>query len=586
MRGDWDDAVGEYEKALSVDPSNMHYRIGLQRAKLESSRDHFAKGKALRTAGRSDMAAIEFEIVVKLDPTNQYAADELQKALQAVQEALNAADERSIDQVKKRAKRINKSQPHELNPSSNEPISLSFPHETAVRDIYRALANAFGINVLFDPGVKDERLAIELKEVTAQTALERLMQAAGHFYKVLDEKTIIIIPDNQQTRRDYEDQVIRTFYLSNGDVDQVTNLVRSILEARNVFPIKALNAITIRDTADKVRIAEKIIEANDKAKAEVVVDVELLQLDMTKARDIGMNLFSPSDKGPGPYNPSLSVIGGGDHQVGEAGKALGSLTLTQLRDLTKGNFSFTIPSIAYGFVKSNSDSQLLAKPELRISEGEKASLVIGQKVPFPVTTFTTTTAGTNGSSIASPVTQYQREDVGIKITLEPRVHHNREVTLKLTVEVSNLGEMIGGSPIVGTRTIESTIRLKDGETNFLAGLIRKDDSDSTTTTPILGDLPILGRVFKRDNKEHHNTDLVLTMTPHIIRTPDITEDDLAWLWVGTQNNLSFRGLSPRIESMAQEDPFNSPYATNEDDENVEPEPEQPAEKQPAPVVEK
>src|SRR5205085_5731002 len=178
-------------------------------------------------------------------------------------------------------KNSTKAQPPQLNPASDQPISLSFPRETPVKEIYRALDNAFGITLLFNQAVKDDRIAIELRDVTAQQALERVMQAANHFYKVLDEKSLIIVPDNPQARRDYEDLVIQTFYLSNGDAEQVTNVVRTMIEARNVFPLKALNAITIRDTADKVRIAEKIIQANDKAKAEVVVDVELMQIDVT-----------------------------------------------------------------------------------------------------------------------------------------------------------------------------------------------------------------------------------------------------------------------------------------------------------------
>src|SRR4029079_335421 len=194
-------------------------------------------------------------------------------------------------------------QPPVLNPASNQPISLSFPHETPVKDIYKALGNAYGINILFDQAVKTDPIAIELKDVTAQQALERLMQAANHFYKALDEHTIIVVPDNPQARRDYEDLVIRTFYLSNGDAELVTNVVRTMLEARNVFPLKALNAITIRDTADKVRIAEKIIEANDQAKSEVGVDVGLLQLDLDKARDLGFVINGYSAAAPGSITP-------------------------------------------------------------------------------------------------------------------------------------------------------------------------------------------------------------------------------------------------------------------------------------------
>ena len=460
--------------------------------------------------------------------------------------------------MKKRAD-MTKAQPPVLNPASNEPISLSFPHDTPVKDIYRALGNAFGINILFDQAIKDDRISIELKDVTAQQALERVMQAANHFYKVLDEHTIIVVPDNPQARRDYEDLVIRTFYLSNGDAEQVTNVVRTMLEARNVFPLKALNAITIRDTADKVRIAEKIIEANDKAKAEVVVDVELLQMDLNKTRNLGMDISGTS-----------GVLAPGTVTTDSAGKVtfspLANTTLQQLRGLTSSNYMFTMPTLEYSLLKSIGNAQLLANPELRISEGEKATLHIGSRIPVPVSTFASVAAGTTGTY--APVTSFQYQDVGIKVSIEPRVHHNREVTLKLTVEVSNQGPSVPGGagqpdqPTFATRTIESTIRLKDGETNFLAGLIQDTKTDQNTQTPFLSDIPILGRLFTTQKVGEQRTDLILTMTPHIIRIPDITEEDLAPMWVGTQNNMTFRGVSPRVESQSNIDPF-TPATTSQ-----------------------
>lgn len=573
VTNDWDTAVTQYEKALQVDPQNMKYTIALKRAKLEASRVHFQKGKTLKAAADSaagaerirlaTLAATEFELTVKLDTTNQYAAVELGKAVREVQDAQAAlsGDKQSIEEMKKRAQ-ITKVQPPQLNPASNEPISLSFPHETPVKDIYRALGNAFGINILFDQAVKDDRISIELKDVTAQQALERVMQAANHFYKVLDEHTIIVVPDNPQARRDYEDLVIQTFYLSNGDAEQVTNVVRTMIEARNVFPLKALNAITIRDTADKVRIAQKIIEANDKAKAEVVVDVELLQMDINKTRDIGFALSgvasSPivtqvqtgvDDKNNKTYAP---ITGGADKNI--------AATVDQLRNLNMGSFSFAVPQPTYGLLKSVGNAELLANPELRISEGEKASLHIGQRIPVPVSTFTSAAVGTTTGGTYAPVTSYQYQDVGIKVAIEPRVHHNNEVTLKLTVEVSNLGAPVKATgqpdqPTFATRTIESTIRLKDGETNFLAGLIQDTTTNADSKTPFLGDIPILGRLFTESSSIKQRTDLVLTMTPHIVRMPDITEDDVAPMWVGTQNNLTFRGVSPRIESQSNGDPF-------------------------------
>jgi general secretion pathway protein D len=570
---DWDQAVIQYEKALQVDPENLRFKISLQRARLEASRVHFEKAKALRAGALTStnppdalrlnqLAASDFELAVKLDPTNQYAAVEMAKCINAIQDALASRDKNSLEERKKRANNITKAQPPQLNPASEAPISLTFPHETPVKEIYHALGNAFGINILFDQAVKDDRISIELKDVTAQQALERVMQAANHFYKVLDEHTIIVVPDNPQARRDYEDLVIRTFYLSNGDAEQVTNVVRTMIEARNLFPLKSLNAITIRDTADKVRIAEKIIEANDKAKAEVIVDVELLELDLTTSQDFGAfitGLSSASGTGNLSTLTSTAATGTGTATATTTGGfAVGSVK--QFYDAIRGgNFQFNIPTVAYNFAKSAGNATTLANPELRISEGEKATLHIGQRVPVPVTTFQTAVTGTNGGTL--PATSFQYQDVGIKVAIEPRIHHNHEVTLKLTVEVSDIGEPVdvGGGTTVPkfiTRTIEDTIRLKDGETNFLAGLIQKGEKYGESKTPILGDIPILGRLFTSNSQDRTRTDLMLTMTPHIIRMPDITDDDLAPMWVGTQNNLTFRGVSPRIESQSAVDPFN------------------------------
>lgn len=572
----WDVAVAEYERAVEIDPNNRTYKLARDRARREASRMHFEKGKVLRNAASqatgaeqyrlAQLAAQELQLTVRLDPSNQFAAVELSKAYQLVQDFQRASNERvSVDDIKKRAAaNISKAQPPTLNPASDEPISLTFSRDTPVKDIYRALGNAFGINVLFDQAVKDDRITIELRDVTAQQALERVMQAGNHFYKILDEKTIIVVPDNPQARRDYEDLVIRTFYLSNGDAEQVTNVVRTMIEARNVFPLKALNAITIRDTADKVRIAEKIIESNDKAKAEVVVQVELVQLDLNRIREIGMAIsgFPTGTSGEQSSSAIASPIvngsvftGGSIQQIREA---VGSL------NLLRNNLNFTIPTVTYSLLKTFGNSELLANPELRISEGEKATLHIGQRIPVPVTTIsgynpsTSTQPGQN-QALSVPYTSFQYQDVGIKVAMEPRVHHNREVTLKLTVEVSNQGTPVKFAgqeqPTFATRTIESTIRLKDGETNFLAGLIQSNKIQSATKTPILGDIPFIGRLFTNERKDETRTDLVLTMTPHIVRIADITEEDVAPMWVGTGNNMTFRGVSPRIESQGGADPF-------------------------------
>jgi len=574
----WDTAVIEYEKALQIDPDNSQYRISLDRSRREASRLHFEKGKTLRAAALeakgndqlrlAQLAVAELQLTVQLDSTNQFAAVEMVKTVDLINAINRAASEQvTLDDIKKRAQsNISKAQPPQLNPASNEPISLTFSRDTPVKDIYRALGNAFGINVLFDQAVKDDRITIELRDVTAQAALERVMQAGNHFYKVLDEKTIIVIPDNPQARRDYEDLVIRTFYLSNGDAEQVTNVVRTMIEARNVFPLKALNAITIRDTADKVRIAEKIIQANDKARAEVVVQVELVELDLNRLRELGLAISGfPGADNKLVSGSTVTIKDGANNFTGGTLKDIARV-VGSMNDL-RTNVNLAIPTASYSLLKTFGSTEQLANPELRISEGEKATLHIGQQIPVPVTTlgYTTATTTTPGQQLGVGQTSYNYRDIGIKVAIEPRVHHNREVTLKLTVEVSNRGTDVTfagqSQPTFTTRTIESTIRLKDGETNFLAGLIQRSKGNSATKTPFLGDLPFIGRLFTNEKTEETRTDLVLTMTPHIIRIPDITDEDLAPMWVGTGNNLTFRGVSPRIESQnGNGDPFVAPAA--------------------------
>jgi general secretion pathway protein D len=531
-RGDWDEAVLQYMEAVEQDPDNLTYRAALMRTKIRASQEHFEKGKRFRDAGVKERALVEFQQAVQLDPTNQYAQVELEGLLQEITDEQRAAAGETIDELKERTRGA-RPQPPVLNPRSNEPIDLDFPEPTSIKDIYRALGQAFGINVLFDPALKDQEITITLREVTAQDALEVLIRSAGHFYKVQDEHTIIIVADTPQNRRNYEDLVIQTFFLSNADIKQVMTMLRSLVDAKKIATNEQLNAIVLRDTADKVKVAERIIESNDKAKAEVVIDVELLQVNTGRMRNLGVLLDS--------YSVTQSLDLGGDDVP---------LRLSDIDDLTSNNWALTIPNFIYNFVKSNTEAQLLAKPQLRISEGEKATLLIGERVPVPTTTFNT--SNTVGGNIV-PLTTFQYTDVGIQIELEPRVHHNKEITLKVKVEVSNISNFVEGTggqrqPVIGTRRIESTIRLKDGETNFLAGLIRTEDIDTESGIPGLSDIPLIGRLFTNSNRDHTRTDVVMTMTPHIIRTPNLTENDLLPIWVGTESNITFRGGSPRVEA--------------------------------------
>jgi general secretion pathway protein D len=558
-REHWDVAVLAYEKALAIEPTNIRYKIALSRARQRAARAHYERGKLHHGAGQLDMAAVELEQSVALDPTNDSALQDLKK-VQAEIEArrIDTAGGTPIEKAKARARGV-RATPPMLVPSSTKPISLSFPQETPIKRIYQFLASAAGINVIYDPQLKDDKFSIELRDVSFQKALETVMRQAGHFYKVIDEKTILIAQDTNQNRKEYEDLVIRTFFLSNGDIKDVSAMVRSLLDLRRLGTIPALNAIVIRDTADKVAVAERIIDINDKAKAEVVVDVELLQLDTQKALTLGAELSQYSTTGSLAGSTTTSTNGGTNTTTGN------TLPWRQLFRLGLNDFNFTVPSLTFNFYKDNLDAEVLAKPQLRIEEGEKAQLVIGNRVPIPVTTVNTTQA--IGQVGVVPITSFQYQEVGIKIDLEPRVHHNKEVTLKLTVEVSNLNGSVSGpngqqQPIIGTRTITSTIRLKDGETNILAGLIRRDSTKEKLSVPFLGDIPLIGQLFSKHSNTNNNTDLFLTLTPHIIRAPSITEDDLLPVWVGTENNVSFSGLNTRLESpTAPGSPFDAAPGT-------------------------
>lgn len=549
----WDAAVYHYLQALAEDPDNVEYRMQLAFARQKAAQKHFDNGMMLRKLGRLLSARNELQMAIQLDPSNQYAEQVLEEVIEEMEILSGPDGERDLERMKAEAREA-KVKPPVLDPTSNEPITLNFPRPKPIKEIYSAIGKAYGFNVLFDPKLKDDRLAIELRDLTAEQALEMVMQGAGHFYKVLDQHSIIIAEDTPQNRREYEDLVIKTFFLSNADVKEIDKLLRSLIEARRLSTNEQLNAITLRDTADKVAIAEKLIRINDKAKAEVLIDVEILIMATSKNSNIGTALSTYS------FNLGLDTASINPDAPD------GTLGLDDFANITRGDWFINVPSILINLAKSSGEAQVLAQPQLRISEGEKASLMIGDQVPIPVTSFNSGYQGAPGT--VTPITSFQYRDVGITIEVEPRVHHNREITLDLKVEISNVGETVSvgdtDAITIGTRNITSVIRLKSGETSLLAGLIRRDTTKGVTKTPLLGDIPFLGRLFRNETTTDKNTDLVLTLTPQIIRFPDIDAEDLAPVWVGTESRISFTGARPRVGSgRAPTGPFDERSRSNE-----------------------
>jgi len=538
QRENYDRAILKFSKAVALDPGNARYSVALARAKVNSSHQHFQRGKRLLAAEQLEEAIAEFQQVVLLDPGHQYAANELRRAVEAMQQRDALPSE--IEQIKERARQQDLGPPR-LDPKTNIPILLNFS-DVQVGKIYEAIGKAAGINFIFDDKTDlDKPMSVDIGNVTLEQALDILMLQTKNFYKVIDEYTLLIAPDTRQKRQEYEDQVIRTFFLSNGDTKQVVTLLRSLLQARQIAENPDLNSITIKDAPDKVAIADRIIMANDKSKGEVLIDVELLEINRSLARTMGIDLSSKT--------------------LGLSFRST-SLPLNQLDTLKQtGNWTIgVIPSVVLDFLRTDGDTRVIAKPQLRVTEGEQAEILIGDRVPIPTTSFNT--SQTVGGNIV-PLTSFTYQNVGITVQIEPRVHHNKEVTLKVQVEISQLGapvESAGGGrqPTIGTRQIQTVIRLRDGETNLLAGLIQKEDSNARSGVAGLSDIPGLRSIFGKTAMTKRETDIIMTLTPRIIRIPDITEDDLATLWVGTEENMRLRG--PARNALNQ-----SPFAPTDDD---------------------
>jgi len=504
-RENWDRAVLGYSKALALDPGNTRFAVALERAKLKAAADHFTLARRYQVAGQLELAVAEFQQTLLLSPDNQHAASEMNKAMRDLYRLQQG-----------------------LDPRSNIPILLNFK-EVEVGKIFGAISKASGINFIFDDKVdQDKPMTIDIGNVSLEKALDILMMQTKNFYKVIDEFTLLIAPDSRQKRQEYEDQVIRTFFLSNAETKTVVTLLRSLLQSRQIAENADLNSVTIKDTPAKVAIAERIINANDKSKGEVLIDIELLEINRTVAKSLGIDLSSKT----------LALT----FRDGQQSLPLNNLDVIR----QSGNWTIgVIPSVILNFLKSDSDTKMIAKPQLRVSEGERAEIMIGDRVPIPTTSFNT--SQTIGGNIV-PITSFTYQNVGITVNIEPRVHHNKEVTLTVQVEVSQISSFIDTAagqtqPIIGTRQIQTVIRLRDGETNLLAGLIQKTHSDAMAGVAGVMNIPGLRRIFGNTSTQNTETDIILTITPRIIRIPDITEDDLAELWVGTEENMHLRGAA-------------------------------------------
>ena len=519
-RMDYDRAVVEYTRALQLDPGNVAARTGLQRAKLRASQEHFTRARRLSALGRLDEAIIEYQLAAEMSPGSAEIGQELQDT-QSLLRAKVVVNRNGKTELEALVERMRDQPPLGLElPAEPLPESLTFkgPNDT----IIRALAQLAKINVLFDPAfVPSAAIQFDARNETFDTALRSIMASTRNFFRVTAPRTITIIPDTTAKRREYEEEVVRTFYLSNGDLKETSDLLRIVIDARRIGVIAGTNAITIHDTPERIAAAARLISMIDKARPEVLIDVELLEVNRVRLQEYGLQLASPSSSG---------INGLAD--VNKTG-----LTLADLKNLKGSQILMTsVPGLYYRMLKEDQATRVLANPQLRTLVGASAQARFGERVPVPVTTFSPIATG---GVAQQPITSYNYENIGVNIDITPRTHLNNEVTLALTISVTSIsGTGFGGLPTFGNREIKTQIRLKDGETNMLAGLIRDDERRTRDGIPGLSDIPGVGHLFGHSTNERTQTDVILMLTPRIVRVLDLTEEDLRAFQMGRNSEGS------------------------------------------------
>ncbi len=506
---DYDRAVVEYSAAVRLDPEDRNARGALQRAQLRASQQHFFAGRRLAASDQFERALVEYQMAAELNPTDAEVEAALRDTRQRLRTKIAVARGGRTD-LENLVDRTRDLPPPGLDLPSDAtlPDSLVFSGASS-RVVFTALARFSGLNLVFDPTFRETPITVDLRKTSLANALASVTAVTRTFYRVTAERTITIVPDTPAKRREYEESVVRTFYLSNADVKEVIDLLRIVVDIRQISPITATNAISIKDTPERIAAAGRLIAAIDKARPEVVIDVELLEVDRTRVREFGLGIASP----------------GSDGIDGTADVNRPNLSLQDLRNLTAADVALSgVPGIYYRLLKNDANTRTLANPQLRTSEGIIAQARFGDQVPVPVTTFAPiATGGVN----QQPITSYEYKNIGVNIDILPRLHHDDEVSLTLKVAISNIsGAGFGGLPTFGNREINTTIRLKDGETNMLAGLIRDNERTTLAGVQGLSDLPLVGHLFAKNHKEAQQTDIVLTLTPHIIRVLDLSEGDL------------------------------------------------------------
>ena len=536
---DYDAAFVYYQKAVKANPYNASYKIKLNRARFEASEFHVKHGLEMRKQGDLQGAASEFQRAQAIDPASPVADQELRKTIEMIAEKNRASDAAAEPPADPNETPL-AAMPPEIKRLSGASISLTMDNDAKI--VFETIGKLAGLTVIFDPDFPARRIPAHLNNVTMEQALEIVSLESKAFWKPVTENIILVIPDQPQKRRDYEEQVVKTIYLSNTfqpqDITEIMTGLRQLLDLKRIQQLNSQNAIIVRDTPDKLLLAEKIIRDIDKAKPEVVVQVEVLEARTDRLRDLGI---LPGQTATIAINPNNTTTSSSSTTTTAA------TTLNQLRHLNATDYVVTLPSLTANAVLSDTNTKIIQNPEVRSVDGQVAKLRIGDRIPIATGSFSSglgIAAGAAGGINPLVNTQFTYLDVGVNIDLTPRVHPNHDVSLKLKVEVSShTGDaLIGGitQPIISQRVIEHDIRLKEGEASILGGLVQRTDSKALEGWPGLARLPLLRYLFSHDKTDHQEDEVLIVLTPRIVRIPEWTKANLRTMYAGTETTVQVK----------------------------------------------
>ena len=548
-RQDYERAFEFYQEAFRLRPKDLRYRTSYEHTKFLASAAHVHRGQLLRESGKLDEALLEFQKASTVDPSSFVAQQELRRTQDMINQANNPPQAVAPTPNMLRKRLAEAQGPVELTSISNVPITLKLTEDTKV--IYETVGKLAGINVLFDPDYTSRKIRIELNGVTLDEALSIIALESKTFWRPVTPNTIFVAADNPAKRKELDQSVIKTFYLSNlsqaTELQDVVNAMRTLLEVQRIQQLQSQNAVIVRGTPDQLALAQKLVDDLDKAKPEVVIDVVVMQVSKDRSRTLG--LTPPTSTSISLNNNINSTTTSSTGSSGTSSSNSG-INLNRIGSLNATDFTITIPGISASAIIGDSNTKIIQNPQIRALDGQKATLKIGDRVPVATGSFQPGIGGVGINPLVN--TQFQYLDVGVNIDITPRVHAGREVTLKVSLDISSVtGQSnIGGisQPVIGQRKIEHEIRLKEGEVNLLGGMFEEDNTQSLSGLPLLAQIPFLKYFFASDTRDHRENELVFALIPHIVRGPEVNDSNQRMIDVGTANTLQLRHISKTTES--------------------------------------